>query len=231
MTVWIASFDIGKKNFSFYIEECDKQELLEIPNITKNNRYCTNSTPTPGFDALLHKVYKNGRKILLENVDLTHDTNKDLYLDSLIFHNMTKLLDYYIEYWDQCDIFIIEKQMSFRGKINTMALKLGQHCWSYFALKYGRSKEIIEFPAYHKTQILGAAKDEKCTKTGKISYQAINKACRKKWCITKALSILTIKNDLDTITYIKSKRKQDDLADVICQLQAFKYCFFIDKCI
>jgi len=57
MTLWIASFDIGKKNFSFYIEECNKQELLAIPNITKNNRYCNNSTPTPSFAALLHKVY------------------------------------------------------------------------------------------------------------------------------------------------------------------------------
>ena len=229
MTLWIASFDIGKKNFSFYIEECNKEELLTIPNITKNNRYCGNSTPTPNFATLLDKVYKNGQKILLENVDLTKDTNKDLYLDSLIFHNMTKLLDYYIEYWDQCDIFIIEKQMSFRGKINTMALKLAQHCWSYFALKYGLSKEIVEFPAYHKTQILGAAKDEKYNKGGKLTYKAIDKASRKKWCIEKALDILTIKNDLDTIIYIKSKRKKDDLADVICQLQAFKYCFFIDK--
>ena len=31
--VWIASFDIGKKNFAFYIEEINLKELQEIKNI------------------------------------------------------------------------------------------------------------------------------------------------------------------------------------------------------
>jgi hypothetical protein len=68
-----------------------------------------------------------------------------------------------------------------------MALKLGQHCWSYFSIHYGRSKNIIEFPAYHKTQVLGAEKDKKVTKTGKINYKAVDKPQRKKWCFKKDL--------------------------------------------
>ena len=75
-------------------------------------------------------------KILLENVDLTANCDPKSYLDPQTFYNMTELLDTYVEYWSQCDIIIIEKQMSFGKKHNTMALKLGQHCWSYFSIKY-----------------------------------------------------------------------------------------------
>ena len=56
--------------------------------------------------------------------------------------NMDRINTYHLY-----DFISIEKQMSFRGKRNTMALKLGQHCYSYFVFKYGASKEIIEFPA------------------------------------------------------------------------------------
>ena len=106
-------------------------------NIEKLNQYNVDGTPTVCFDILLQKIYKNGTKILLENVDLTTNCDKNKYLDPLTFYNMTNLLDKYQEYWDQCDVFIIEKQMSFgKRKYNTMALKLGQHCWSYFAIKY-----------------------------------------------------------------------------------------------
>ena len=101
------------------------------------------------------------KKILIENLDLTKDCDKKAYLDPKTFHNMNDNLDQYKEYWEQCDIFVIEKQMSFGKTHNTMALKLGQHCWSYFSIKYGRSIMIIEFPAFHKTQVLGAAKNEK----------------------------------------------------------------------
>ena len=35
--LWVASFDIGKKNFSFYIEEFDVDALRQVKNINKNN--------------------------------------------------------------------------------------------------------------------------------------------------------------------------------------------------
>ena len=33
--VWIASFDIGKKNFSFYIEEFQPTKLKELEKVHK----------------------------------------------------------------------------------------------------------------------------------------------------------------------------------------------------
>jgi hypothetical protein len=167
-------------------------------------------------------------KILLENNDITQNCNSKDYLDPKTFYNMTELLDNYQEYWDKCDIFIIEKQMSFGKTCNTMALKLGQHCWSYFSIYYGTSKEIIEFPAYYKTQILGSKKDKKTTKNGKITYKAIDKPNRKKWCINKCMEILEQRNDEDTIDLIFKNKKKDDLCDVICQLQSFKILKYVD---
>jgi len=228
--LWIASFDIGKKNFSFYIEEIDKEELLSLTNIPKMKRYNANGTTTETFGNLLKDISRNGKKILLENLDLTEGCDKKAYLDPETFHNMIDTLDAYRGFWDQCDTFVIEKQMSFGKKHNTMALKLGQHCWSYFAFNYGRFKTITEFPAYYKTQVLGAAKEQKITKGGKISFKAIDKPARKKWCIDKALAILAERNDFDTMSQIQSSKKKDDLCDVICQLQAYKHLVYLDKC-
>ena len=226
--LWIASFDIGKKNFSFYIEEIETNKLRTLTNLYKPHRFNPNGTCTPEFDTLLSNIYKNGKKILLENVDLTINCDPKSYLDPQTFYNMTELLDTYVEYWTQCDIIIIEKQMSFGKKHNTMALKLGQHCWSYFSIKYPTLK-IVEFPAYYKTQILGAIKDKKVTKGGKVTYKAVDKPARKKWCVNTALTILEYRGDNETTTQITKAKKKDDLSDVICQLQAFKYCYFIDN--
>jgi len=220
--VWIASFDIGKKNFAFYIEEFDKSEILKLPKLTNAKRYNPDGTTTSVFSKIVDQVCNNGKCILFQNSDLTDGCKKNSYLDPETYHNMTDLLDQYVDYWDQCDAFVIEKQMSFGKRHNTMALKLGQHCWSYFSFKYSRSKEIVEFPAYHKTQILGAKKLEKNNKKGNIKYTSIDKPARKKWSVEKAMDILKSRNDFDTIKNLTSARKRDDLADVLCQLQAFK---------
>ena len=228
-TIWIASFDIGKKNFSFYIEEFDLSVIRNVSVTPYKQRYNEDGSVTDLFKSNLNELCKEGNKILLENHDITGDCNQKSYLDSKTFYNMNDLLDNYQDYWDKCDIFIIEKQMSFGKKHNTMALKLGQHCWSYFSIHYGKSKEIIEFPAYYKTQILGCTKDKKVTKTGKVTYKAVEKPQRKKWCVEKALEILDLRNDEESIDIITKSKKKDDLCDVICQLQSFKILKFVDK--
>lgn len=224
--VWLASFDIGKKNFSFYVEEVDVAQLRECKDVPKTRRYKACGTPTRKFQPILDEVCSTGKKILLENVDLTIGCDKGKYLDPKVLRNMIEILDDYAEFWEQCDVFIIEKQMSFGKRHNTMALKLGQHCWSYFAIKY-ETKTIEEFPAYHKTQVLGATKIEKTTKAGKKRYKAIDKPARKKWCVQRALAIMGERNDIETLSQIQESRKKDDLCDVICQLQAYKYLTYV----
>jgi hypothetical protein len=228
--VWLASFDIGKKNFCFYIEEVDKKKLLDIDNVDKDQRYNKDGTQSKTFEKILNKVFVNGKKILIKNSDLTENCDNNKYIDLEIFHNMTDLLDDYSEYWKRCDAFVIERQMGFgKNKTNTLALKLAQHCWSYFSFKFGRFKEIVEFPAHYKTQVLGSKKVKTTNKKGKVKYKNVKKKKRKEWCVDKSIKILIQRNDAEFISFIDKSKKKDDIGDVICQLQAFKYLVYVDK--
>ena len=122
----------------------------------------------------------------------------------------------------------MSSKWSFRGKYNTLALKLGTHCASYFYFNFGRYKKIIEFPAYHKTQVLGSGRKVIGKyKNGKIKYKNMTKPQRKKWSIIKAQEIMTIRGENKSKLFLKGKK--DDLADTITQLMAFIYLHFIEK--
>ena len=217
--MYCASFDIGKKNFSFYVEEFDPEWLKNFSKVS----YEVDGTPNDTSVDTIKEVCGGGRRVLLENVDITEGCDPKAKLDPLTFHNMTEVLDSHGDIWDKCSYFIIEKQMQFGKQTNPMAMKLGQHCYSYFAIRYGRFKEILEFPAYHKTQMLGAEKIAgRRTKAGKISYKTIDKPARKKWCISKGKEILEYRGDADGLSLVMKSKKKDDLCDVICQLQAWK---------
>lgn len=231
-SIWIASFDIGIKNFAFYIEEIDSKSISEIKNISKQLRYKEDGTPTPHMKKILNKVCFNGKTILHKNSDISQNCVKGKCLDPEAYYNMIDLLDSYSEYWDKCSMFVIEQQMNFGKQRNTMAVKLGQHCYSYFAFRYGRFKKIFEFPSYHKTCVLGAEKTKgKQYKNGRYKWKTMDKPARKKWSIMKATEILTERGEKETINNIKTKKKKDDLADTLTQLQAFKYLFFVEKSI
>ena len=221
----IASFDIGKKNFAFLIEEVDISVLTSIVNIPVYQRYNIDSTPTDKFQTILNNVFSSGRIILYINSDITTGCNKSNNIEQRLLYNMQILLDEYSLYFDTCSIIIIEKQMAFGNKINTIALKLGQNCMSYFVFKYGMFKEIIEFPAYHKTQILGCSK---ILKSNKTKYVSVDKYTRKKWSIQEAINILSIRNDTNNLNHLIKSKKKDDLADTLTQLQAYKYISFVD---
>lgn len=228
--IYIASFDIGKKNFAFCIEEIDEKLFSNIKNIPLKDRYNENGVATEKMEKILEEVFSNGKIVLYKNLDLTKNCNAKLKLDTLTFYNMTKALDEYKEYWEKCSFFVIEEQMSFGKKINKMAMKLAQHCYSYFVIKYPNGKIPIEFPAYNKTQILGAPKVEgKPYKNGKVRYKAMEKGARKKWSVEKAIEILTCRGEIEVLETLTTSKKKDDLADVLTQLQAFKYKIYIDK--
>lgn len=226
-TIWIASFDIGSKNFAFYIEEVSISIFKDLNFISKDNRYSVDGTPTLDFQEVLEQVYTSGHKILLKNYDITKGMDKTKYFDLKLCYNLTDVLNLYTEYWDKVSFFVVEQQMSFGKKHNTKALKLGQHCESYFINRYGRcNKKVIEFPAYHKTQVLGAEKNKSTSKTGKISYKNMKDKERKKWAISHATYILSLRDDFETMSEIGSMKKCDDVSDTIIQVQAFKYLNF-----
>ena len=141
MTI-VASFDIGKKNFAFYVEEFSEEKLKSLKICRKFN---IDKTMTTSFSELLKCIFMNGTTLLHKNLDLTINTVKGKYLDVQIFYNMIIELDKYKEIFDKCDVIIIEQQMSFKKAQNTMAIKLGQHCFSYFTMRYPMSVVNISF--------------------------------------------------------------------------------------
>ena len=79
---------------------------------------------------------------MIKNINITKNTDKKKYFDTELCYNLTDVLDEYNEYWDKCQLFVVEQQMSFGKKTNTKALKLAQHTESYFIFKL-QSKKLI----------------------------------------------------------------------------------------
>ena len=227
---FVCSIDIGKKNFSFCVEQFSKSELQSLENVPLYERYNENGTPTEKMRELLDQVYSNGKIVLHDNVDLTKNCDPNEKLDPETFHNMNEVLDKYEHIWDKCETFVIEEQMSFGKKLNKMAVKLAQHCYSYFVFKYGRFKTVLEFHAYHKTQVLGAPKIKGApNKNGKSRWKSMEKSRRKKWSVEQSIEILNNRGEIKILNKLTSAKKKDDLADVITQLQAFKYLAYVER--
>ena len=192
--MYIASFDIGKKNFAFVIEDVDEDAYKKINDVPK--KYNQDGTPTPEFSEILVNISTFSKVVLIKNIDLTVGCEKK-YFDSKLFINMTECLDSFKEYWEKCCVFLIEQQMDFgRTKRNPMARKLGQHCYSYFSIFYKDQKILLEFPAYHKTQVLGAPKKfGKISKTYKNGKTVQIQDNRKKWSVRFTTEILERRED------------------------------------
>jgi hypothetical protein len=227
----IIAFDIGKKNFAFVMEEVDDEKLKTIVNIPKKERYNKDGTCTDEFNTLLQQVYLTGKVLMVENMDLTYECDRKKYLDPLIYLNMITEMDKYKKQFDECDVFLIERQMSFgKKKTNTMALKLGQHCYSYLLMKYLRNKIIIDYPAYYKTQILGAPKKfGKIPKTYKNGKTVEIQDNRKKWSVRISNDILQLRNDTNSLEIINDTKKRDDMCDCLLMTITFSYLYFVDK--
>lgn len=167
--MWIASFDIGMKNFAFaVIDWKGRKSILGNQGGTE-------------FEI-----------VDLQNIDIT--TSDKIEKD--IARNIIDVLDAYKSLWDQCDYFIIEQQMQFRHATNIKALKISQYVLCYFCIHY-KDKTIVEYPAYHKTQVLGAP-------SGLTKYE------RKKWAVNTVRNLLKERSEehlLDSFT------KLDDICD------------------
>lgn len=217
----IASFDIGKKNFAFLIEEF-KQTTFEKPK----KEYNTNGTPTEELNTILTEIYKNAQVIIYKNSDITENCDKNLSLDIQTFYNLNNLLMMYKSEFDLCDTILIERQMFFGKQTNPMAVKLAQHTLSWFSIMYHNNPKIlVDYNASNKTCILGCEMIE-TLKKGKKSYKTIDKPARKKWSVKKAIEILSIRKDDKMSRELLLIKKKDDISDTLLQLQAYKYQLF-----
>jgi hypothetical protein len=145
------------------------------------------------------EVCLDGTITHLELANLIHKKSHDPATEVFRFMDSHKTI------WDHCNIFVVEQQV----KLNQYAMRICHYVEAYLKLNYADFKSTIIFPARHKTEVFAT--------TTMSKYQ------RKKLCTVKAKEILMARGDLKHLQRIKAGTKQDDLSDVICQLQAYKW--------
>jgi hypothetical protein len=120
---------------------------------------------------------------------------------------LTTFLNKFVKLYDDCHFIIIERQLP----QNYKATRIAQHSLTYFGIiLYNKPllPSLIEVDPKLKGRVLGAPK-------------GINDKQLKSWAIEKGRELLTMRNDthsLDVLT--KFKKKQDDLCDTVCQIEA-----------
>jgi hypothetical protein len=123
------------------------------------------------------------------------------------YQKLSNFLDTYRIFYDQCHYVVIERQLP----INYKATRIAQHTISYFSLVLHNKPAlpyIVEIDPKLKGKILGAPKG--------ISDKQL-----KVWSIERARQIAQVRNDQYSLNILDNfKRKQDDLADTICQVEA-----------
>lgn len=216
-TIWIASIDPGKNNFAFIVEEIKIEDIKRIPKVLKKNRYEIDGSASEEWAEVLDTITGLGKTIVVENKNLTLSSSnkRKTLLDKEVFLSLTNVLDEYKKYWDQCSYILIEQQMSFGRKHNTMALKIAQHTYSYFIFQYGPFKYLHEIPSYYKTQVLGAEK-------------GLDKPARKKWSVVEARKMWEMRKDEIVIAKLDKVKKRDDMSDCLLMTTAFVILKFVD---
>lgn len=198
----VGAIDPGKKNFAFAILTFDLSSIQDLVLPKKKDRYLENGQPSPAFTASLNRIWSMPYRVeAIENVQLA-TSDKGFHVGNETLISLTKVLDQHMALWDACDIILIEKQMGFGKAHNTLGLRIAQHCLSYFLIRYATFKPITEYPAYHKTQILGAPK-------------GLSKPQRKKWSVDQVKYILSLK-DQSVLGKWSSFKKKDDVSDCVC---------------
>ncbi|CCV02460.1 RuvC-like Holliday junction resolvase [Armadillidium vulgare iridescent virus] len=208
--IYIASFDIGKINFAYCIE---KTSIADLQSSTSVDDMCLKGSLI-SIDNVRLVSYPKKSPVIRQRGPRKGTSYKPSgrYTFDLLF----TFLEERKEQWNRCHIFVIEQQMN----QNKEGQKISYHLEAYFKTIYGLFKEVLLFPSYHKTQVFQDPEE----KYKKISYSK-----RKKACIDKATNILQSRDDQTTICKLERSKKRDDMCDVICQLQAYKWLKLASK--
>jgi hypothetical protein len=120
---------------------------------------------------------------------------------------VTRFLDEFTSMFQESHIFIIERQMP----QNYKAVRFSQHIITYFTLRLKDAPLlplIVEVDNKLKSRQMGAPR-------------GIGERQVKTWLIEKAKELLAMREDTWSLNLLTKERKRDDLADVVCQIEAF----------
>lgn len=166
------------------------------------------------FGVRIERRYHTGTEkgkiipILYEKLKLQNTEDKS---QRILYSSLTKYLDNNFSKLEDCHIFVIERQMDF----NYQSVRVQQHLTTYLMTKFKDSRllpMLVEIDSKAKGHNLGSPKGID-TRTFKI------------WCQQKALELLKMRNDIESYEKLKAEKKKDDLADVVCQIEAFCVMF------
>jgi hypothetical protein len=152
---------------------------------------------------------------------------------------------------DKLSFVVVEQQMSFGVSVNVEALKIAQHCASFFLLRHP-GVDVCCFPAFYKTQVFGfdravvetdgmqtyvenpipiSNRGKTRGKRGSrgsrglipgVVLRATKKPERKRWAVLRSLQIADADPRHEHVaSLLRLRKKSDDLADVFLQLGAF----------
>lgn len=230
MTLRIANFDIGKKNFAQYIEDADVATLekleIQYKNLPKKLQRKTKGIVSPQMRKIIDTLYTSGTRVYIGTYDLRDDPTSDK-LDMSTRKNIIAHLEKYKYLWNSCDIFVIEQQFfseySFsrnrkvkKSSGNVDAIKIAELVTGFF-LKVYPHRVIMQFPSTYKTQLLGAP-------------AKLSKPQRKQWSVDETQKICEMRGDEECLELFKLqnlvKRKRltaKFCGEVLSDLEFIKY--------
>lgn len=149
---------------------------------------------------------------LYHRLTLTDYINEEMLCTT--YDVLTQFLDQHIDLFLQCHMVIIERQLP----INYRTVRISQHALTYFMIKLKNTPLlplIMEVDPKLKSRELKAP-------------PSLTESQLKKWSIDKATELLTLRQDQASLAVLQqSKKKRDDLADTVCQIEAlFSYLGF-----
>lgn len=159
----------------------------------------------------IERRYKDGKIVCLFSAKYNPSNNCVTNNINNLYQNINNILDEQQHYFIDTHFVIIEKQIP----KNHNAVRIAQHLVTYFLINFKNlplCPSIIEVDPKLKGKMLGAPKN-------------INERQLKLWSIEKAIELATKREDEYTLTLLKKTKKKDDLADVLCQIEAF--CLYV----
>lgn len=138
-------------------------------------------------------------KLSKEAQQLT-ESNECIYYKSLF-----DFFELHLALFQSCHLVIIERQMPFNYK----ATRIAQHIITFFMIylkNLSHLPAIYEIDSKLKTDELGAPK-------------TLNDRGIKQWTPIKAVELLEMRGDTESLSILNKNKKKDDLSDVICQIE------------